>query len=78
MSSEDTRDRLIALEVEVRHLVKMVERNSGLLDQINELQQQAKGGLTVGKLLVGAGKGLSSGGVGAGLMWAVQHFGKLA
>lgn len=75
---EDTRDRLIALEVEVRHLVKMVERNSSLLDDLHELHQQAKGGLTVGKFLLGSAKSLGSGGVGAAVLWAAQHFGKLA
>lgn len=75
---EDTRDRLIALEVEVKHLVRMVERNSSLLDDLHELHQQAKGGLTLGKIIMGASKGLGSGGAGAALMWAAQHFGKLA
>jgi hypothetical protein len=74
----DTRDRLIALEVEVRHLVDMVKRNSTILDELRELQQQAKGGFSLGRAALGVARGVGSGGVGAGLLWLGQHFAKVA
>ena len=41
--TDDTRDRLIALEVEVRQLTKMVEGMTATLDRLDNVLQQAKG-----------------------------------
>ena len=72
--SDDTRDRLIALEVEVKHLVGMVEKNSGILTDLHEAHLRAKGGWAAGKAIAGAVKMLGSGGAGAGVLAALQHW----
>ena len=40
---DDTRDRLIALEVEVKHLVGMVEMYSGILADLQQAHLKAQG-----------------------------------
>ena len=41
--TEDTRDRMIALEVEVRHLSSQLDAMGVKLDQVHEAFTQAKG-----------------------------------
>ena len=55
----DTRDRVIALETDVKHLSKTVEKLNGKIDdvdakvdEIKELLTQAKGGINVVKFAV--------------------------
>ena len=72
--SDDTRERLASLEVEVRYLTKMVETNSGILKDLHEAHLQAKGGWAAGKAIAGAVKMLGSGGAGAGVLAALQHW----
>mgnify|MGYP000187324216 CR=1 FL=1 len=43
MNTDDTRDRLIALEVEVRNLTKLVENMSVTLEKVDGVLQQATG-----------------------------------
>jgi len=71
---DDTRDRLIALKVEVKHLVGMVEKISGILADLHGAHLKAQGGWLVGKLLMGSMKMLGSGGAGAGLLAVLQHW----
>jgi len=68
----DTRDRLIALEVEVKHLIQMVEKNSGILADLHEAHQKAQGGFAAASWALSAGKMLGSGGAGAALLAALQ------
>ncbi|WP_454917416.1 hypothetical protein [Xanthobacter sediminis] len=56
----DTRDRVVALEVEVRHMADTVERMARQLDELHALLQQARGArwLLVGvAMLIGAAGG---------------------
>src|SRR5215211_291056 len=71
---DDTRDRLTALEVEVKHLVGMVEKNSSILADLHGAHLKAQGGWLVGKLMMGSMKMLGSGGAGAGLLAVLQHW----
>ncbi len=71
---DDTRDRLIALEVEVKHLVGLVEKNSSILADLHGEYLKAQGGWLAGKLMMGSMKMLGSGGAGAGLLAVLQHW----
>jgi hypothetical protein len=71
---DDTRDRLIALEVEVKHLVGMVEKISGILADLHGAHLKAQKGWLVGKLMLGSMKMLGSRGAGAGLLAMLQHW----
>jgi len=71
---DDTRDRLIALEVEVKHLVGMVVKISSILADLHGAHLKAQGGWLAGKLMMGSMKMLGSGGAGAGLLAMLQHW----
>lgn len=43
MADDDTRDRLIALEVEVRHLTRKVDEAVGKVRELHELLTAARG-----------------------------------
>ena len=72
--SDDIRDRLIALEVEVKHLVGLVEKNSGILADVHGEYLKAQGGWLAGKLMMVSMKMLGSGGASAGLLAVLQHW----
>ena len=71
---DDTRDRLIALEVGVKHLVGLVEKNSSILSDLHGAHLRAQGGWLAGKVMLGSMKMLGSGGAGAGLLAVLQHW----
>jgi len=71
---DDTRDWLIALEVEVTHLVGLVEKNSSILADLHGAHLKAQGGWLAGKLMMGSMKMLGSGSAGAGVLAVLQHW----
>ena len=78
MPDTDTRDRVIRLETRLEHVVDMVEKNSDILATIHKAHLRQEGGFSLAKILLGGAKTLSTGSVGAGMMWLIQHFGKFA
>jgi hypothetical protein len=75
--SQDTRDRVIALQTQMNHLVEMVQKNSGILAMLHEEHLREQGANRFARVMLGASRHLSSGGAGAGLLYALLHFGKL-
>ena len=70
----DTRDRVVALGVRFDHLEAIVEKNSRILAEIRDLQEQAKGGARLGRFLWDGGKLVAAAVGGSGAFAAVQHW----
>jgi len=75
----DTRDRVVELGVRFEHLEEVVTKNSKILQELHELQLQAKGASRFVRLAWDGGKLLFAGATGAGLWtWAQAHLPRLA
>lgn len=68
---DDTRDRVVALEVEVKHLQKSVDDMATKLDDIHAAFQQAKGV----KLAMLVGFTIFGGAIGAFITKMLAYFG---
>ena len=73
MTGAEERDRLAKLEVHVQYLREASDKHSGILEEIRDLQAQAKGGLTVGKALMSASRYVATGITGGGFVWFMQQ-----
>jgi hypothetical protein len=73
----DTRDRVIRLDARFETLLARVEKNSGMLEELHKLHMQAQGASKFGKAMWSAGRYALSGVSGAGLIAALQHWGKM-